>query len=139
APAGAVDGGSGGTMDVRVRMTALLLLMPAAALAQSPKAATYITDEQVKAVNALPGIDRQLVSVDIGKLNLAVGVIHRGATTASAAAAPRAAGAPTSAAPSPAEACGEPGGAPPAAGAAPGILHDGQTETYVIISGGGTL
>ncbi|MBI4521447.1 MAG: hypothetical protein HY701_11460, partial [Gemmatimonadetes bacterium] len=63
----------------------LLVLSPATALAQSPRAATYITDEQVKAVNATPGVDRQIVSVDIGKLNLAVGIIHRGPSAAPAA------------------------------------------------------
>ena len=67
---------------------ALALLMPGLALAQAPKPATYITDEQVKAVNAGPGVDRQLVSVDIGKLNLAVGIIHRGSSNAPPAAAP---------------------------------------------------
>ena len=45
-------------------------------------AATYITDAQVKTVNALPGVDRQIISTDIGKLNLAVGIVHRGPTTA---------------------------------------------------------
>ena len=63
---------------------ALTLLVPGLALAQAPKPATYITDEQVKAVNAGPGVDRQLVSVDIGKLNLAVGIIHRGSSNAPA-------------------------------------------------------
>ena len=29
-----------------------------------PKAATYITDEDVKTINALPGVDRTIVSVD---------------------------------------------------------------------------
>ena len=66
---------------------ALTLLVPGLALAQAPKPATYITDEQVKAVNAGPGVDRQLVSVDIGKLNLAVGIIHRGSSKAPAPAA----------------------------------------------------
>ena len=37
------------------------------------QAATYITDEEIKNVNSLPGVDRQIVSVDIGKLNEAVG------------------------------------------------------------------
>ena len=107
------------------------------ALAQSPKAATYITDEEIKKVNSLPCVDRQIVSVDIGKLNEAVGVIHRGPTGAAArgAAAPAGAGGGGAAAPEP---CGQQISAPPA-GAANGIAHDGQTETYVIISGGGTL
>jgi mannose-6-phosphate isomerase-like protein (cupin superfamily) len=107
--------------------------MPATALAQSPKA-TYISDEQVKAVNAGPGVDRQLVNVDIGKLNLAVGIIHRGASAAPAAPAPAAAASATAAAP-----CGERATAALPAGTASGIAHDGQTETYIIVSGGGTL
>ena len=53
-------------------------ITPAIALAQSPRAATYITDEEIKKVNSLPGVDPQIVSVDIGKLNEAVGIIHRG-------------------------------------------------------------
>ena len=111
--------------------------IPAVAFAQSPKAATYITDEEIKKVNSLPGVDRQIVSVDIGKLNEAVGVIHRGPTgAAAAAAAPAGAGGRGAAAPG--EPCGQQISAPPA-GAANGIAHDGQTETYVIISGGGTL
>ena len=99
---------------------------------QSPKAATYITDEQVKAVNATPGVDRQLVSVDIGKLNEAVGIIHRGPT-----AAPAGRGAAAPAAIPAAQQCGEQ--STPPAGAVGGISHDHQTETYIIVSGGGTM
>jgi len=115
----------------------LLLFVSTSATAQSPKAATYITDAQIKTVNALPGVDRQIVSVDIGKLNEAVGVIHRGPTTA----APAGRGAaPGGAAPIPPDqACGEQAGAPPAGASPGGISHDHQTETYVILSGSGTL
>jgi mannose-6-phosphate isomerase-like protein (cupin superfamily) len=116
---------------------AALWLLPAGAAAQSPKAATYITDEQVKAINAGPGVDRQIVSVDIGKLNLAVGIIHRGPTKPGAAPA---AGGPGGAQPAaPAQPCGVKAATPPPAGSATGIAHDGQTETYIIVSGGGTL
>jgi hypothetical protein len=108
------------------------------AFAQSPKAATYITDEEIKKVNSLPGVDRQIVSVDIGKLNEAVGVIHRGPTGAAARGAAPPGGAGGRRAAAPGEPCGQQVGSPPA-GAANGIAHDGQTETYVIISGGGTL
>ena len=60
-------------------------LSPAILFAQSkPTTATYITDEDVKAVNALPGVDRTIKVVDIGPENFAVGVIHRGATGAAA-------------------------------------------------------
>jgi len=115
--------------------TVLILFVSNAATAQSPKAATYITDAQIKAVNALPGVDRQLVSVDIGKLNEAVGVIHRGPTTA-AAAGRGAAAAPAAPA---GQACGEQANGPVPGSVAGGISHDHQTETYVIISGSGTL
>jgi len=108
-------------------------------LAQSPKGATYITDEQVKAINAMPGVDRQIVSVDIGKLNEAVGIIHRGSTNAPPAGRGAGGGAGKGAAAIPAaEQCGQQGGTAPA-DTAPGISHDGQTETYIIVSGGGTL
>ena len=116
----------------------LLFVFSTLAAAQSPKAATYITDTQVKAINALPGVDRQIVSVDIGKLNEAVGIIHRGPTTAPAAG--RGGGTATPAAPVPAaQACGEQASGAPAGGFPGGIEHDHQTETYVIVSGSGTL
>src|SRR5499427_741935 len=116
----------------------LLLFVSTTALAQSPKAATYITDAQVKSVNALPGVDRQIVSVDIGKLNEAVGIIHRGPTAAPAGG--RGAGTGAAAAPIPeAQACGEKTSETPAGGFPGGIEHDHQTETYVIVSGSGTL
>jgi mannose-6-phosphate isomerase-like protein (cupin superfamily) len=114
----------------------LLIPFSTIAFAQAPKGATYITDEQVKAVNASPGVDRQLVSVDIGKLNEAVGIIHRGPTAAPAAGRGTAA-APAAAAIQAAQQCGEQESPP--AGAATGIEHDYQTETYLIVSGGGTL
>jgi hypothetical protein len=114
----------------------LALVVSSVAAAQSPKAATYITDAQVKAVNALPGVDRQLVSVDIGKLNEQVGIIHRGPTAAPAGGR---AGGGAAAAPVPAaQACGEQSSSPPT-GSVGGIAHDHQTETYVIVSGSGTL
>jgi hypothetical protein len=124
---------------------ALILLGSTAALAQSPKAATYITDEEIKKVNALPGVDRQIVSVDIGKLNEAIGIVHRGPTSGAAGArgATGAAGAGSArgagGTPPPAEPCGERSTSPPPAGTATGISHDHQTENYIIVSGSGTL
>ena len=113
-----------------------------------PKAAIDITDEQVKAVNATPGVDRQLRIVDMGKYNLAVGIVHRGPTAGAArgAAAGRAAGAGGGAArgtagagaPAPVR-CGEVRETPPADGVPGAIAHDATAETYVIVSGGGTL
>jgi hypothetical protein len=111
---------------------AALALIPAVALAQNPKGATYITAEDVALINKSPGVDRQIVNVDIGKSNLAVGVIHRGRSAGAAGAA----GAKPPA--TPPQPCGEKAAAPPA-GTASGIAHDGQTETYIIISGTGTL
>jgi mannose-6-phosphate isomerase-like protein (cupin superfamily) len=128
------------------------ILAPVAMLAQSkPTAATYITDEEVKAVNALPGIDRTIKVVDIGPENFAVGVIHRAAPAAgrgaaAGAGAARGTGAGAAAggaagrgaAPA-AEPCGEQITAPPTGGTPGMIAHDQQTEGYLIISGSGTL
>jgi hypothetical protein len=112
--------------------------VPAVMLAQSPKAATYITDEEVKTVNATPGIDRTIRVVDIGNENYAIGIIHRGASggaRGAGAGAARGAGGAV-AAPEP---CGEQSTAPPTGGTPGGIAHDSQTEGYLIVSGGGTL
>ena len=63
-------------------LVAPMLAFPAGVMAQSDQTyATYITEEQWQMVNELPGVDRQIVSRDIGKLNLSVGIIHRGAVT----------------------------------------------------------
>jgi mannose-6-phosphate isomerase-like protein (cupin superfamily) len=130
------------------------ILAPAAMLAQSkPTGATYITDEDVKAVNALPGIDRTIKVVDIGPENFAVGVIHRaapaagrgaaaaaGAARGTGAGAGAAAGAAAGRGAAPAaEPCGEQITAPPTGGTPGMIAHDQQTEGYLIISGSGTL
>lgn len=120
-----------------------VVALPAAALAQvenmGPKAATYITDEDVKKVNALPGVDRQIVSVDIGKLNEAVGIVHRGKLAPPAAGAtPTAPAAPAAGQPAPTP-CGLPASAAAGSTNGSGISHDHQTETYIIVSGAGTL
>jgi len=123
-------------MKARALGAVAALLFPALALAQNPQGATYITAEQVKAVNALPGVDRQIVNVDVGNTNLAVGVIHRGRSGALPAGA--GAGGGAAAAPLvPPEPCGEKGTVP--SGSPTGLWHQGQTETYIIISGSGTL
>lgn len=59
--------------------------------------------------NAPPAVDQQLRVVDMGKYNLAVGVIHRGPTN---------------------DKPGEP---------ITGPYHDYTAETYIILSGGGVL
>jgi mannose-6-phosphate isomerase-like protein (cupin superfamily) len=126
-------------MKLRILAATLIACAPVVALAQQPKGATYITDEEVKLINASPGVDRQIVNVDIGKSNLAVGIIHRGKTGAPAAGTAAAPGAAPAAAAAAAEPCGVRAAAPPPPGTASGISHDGQTETYIIVSGSGTL
>jgi hypothetical protein len=113
----------------------LVLLMPVALNAQRPASATYITDEEVKAVLATPGIDHTIRVVDIGNENFAIGIIHRGASSSAPTAAARGAGraaAPTSP-------CGDQMPTAPADAIAGAITHDSQTEGYYIVSGGGTL
>src|SRR4051812_14194945 len=129
-------------------LTIALALSPAVAWTQSataPKAATYITAEEVQTVNKLPGVDRTIRVVDIGDQNFAVGIIHRGPTGAAA----RGAGAPAAAAPSAGaargggqpqgEPCGEQATGAPPSGLAGGIYHEKQTEGYLITSGSGTM
>jgi mannose-6-phosphate isomerase-like protein (cupin superfamily) len=126
-----------------------LAIAPAVAIAQSPKAATYITDEEVKKVNAEPGVDRTIRVVDIGNENFAIGVIHRVATGARGTGGGGGAGGGGGRAGGGAgggrgagqqgEPCGEQASTPPAGATPGGIAHDSQTEGYLIISGGGTL
>jgi mannose-6-phosphate isomerase-like protein (cupin superfamily) len=104
-----------------------------------PKDATYIPDSDVKDVlkHAPPAVDQQLRIVDLCKYNLAVGIIHRGPTQTAAGRGAakgegKAASAPRCNSSSPAPANAEPSGVA-------GISHDDETETYVIVSGGGTL
>jgi mannose-6-phosphate isomerase-like protein (cupin superfamily) len=98
---------------------ALFALSHAISFAQAhskPTVATDITDEQVKEVlkHAPHGVGQQLVDqqlkvVDVGPYNVAVGVVHLGPTK------------------------------DPNDGTAPCIQHHRATETYIIVSGGGTL
>jgi hypothetical protein len=109
--------------------------------------AVDITNDQIKEVLkfAPPAIDQQLRVVELGKLQLAVGIIHRGPTGQAAAGGRGGAGAAgggagrAANAPAPAR-CGlseAPAGAPMSP---PGMIaHDFQTETYIVVSGGGTL
>jgi mannose-6-phosphate isomerase-like protein (cupin superfamily) len=132
-----ISASEGTPMKVTVLGAAAALLVPAVALAQTSRPATYITAEQVKMVNALPGVDRQIVNVDVGNTNLAVGVVHRGRTGAPPAAGTAAGAAATAKPVQTPEPCGEKG--TPPAGSPTGLWHQGQTETYLIISGSGTL
>ncbi|MFQ5973857.1 MAG: hypothetical protein ACE5Q3_16140, partial [Alphaproteobacteria bacterium] len=60
----------GNSMNKRITflLVTTLLAFPTWAMGQSDQTyATYITEEQWQTVNELPGVDRQIVSRDIGK------------------------------------------------------------------------
>jgi hypothetical protein len=109
-----------------------------------PTDSIYIPDTDVKELlkRAPPAVDQQLRVVDLCKYNLAVGIIHRGPTGAAARAGGRA---PTDSKGSGKQAANiqrcDSGPAPENAtpSGVGGISHDAETETYIIVSGGGTL
>jgi len=121
-------------------LAVLLTVCSTFALAQAPKDGVYITDEDIKAVlkhsadihRTIP--DNTLRVIDMGQYQLGVAVVARGAMKAQPNAG--AANAATAAAANAAAACGE-----KRAGATGpnGITHDDTAESYVVISGGGTL
>jgi len=122
-----------------VGLAALFTVSSVVAFAQ-PKDAIDITDAQIKEVLkfAPPAVDQTLRVIDMGKYQLSVAIIHRGPTGAAAGAGRGAGGGRAAAAP--AEPCGltsMPAGAK--ASGAGGIAHDDTVETYVVVSGGGTL
>lgn len=126
-----------------------VVLSPAVAFTQTgkpkPTTATYITKEEVDIVNKQgQGIDRNIKVVDIGNENFTVGIIHRGKTVNGVAVPPGSGAAPAGgragAAPAAAaEPCGRQMPTAPAGGTSGGIIHDFQTEGYLIVSGGGTM
>ena len=123
---------------IGVLLVAPLLAWPAAASAQESDQtwATFITEEQWQTVNELPGVDRQIVSRDIGKLNLSVGIIHRGSTRQQEGRGGGGGGG--GAAPAAQQQCGVASDLDRDSGAS-GIMHMHQTETYIVVSGSGTL
>jgi len=130
------------TAILRILGLALVISPAVVGLAQNkkPTAAYYITKEQVDTVNKTPGVDRTIQVMDIGDQHFSVGIIHRGATGAPAAAAARPAGAAPAAPPAGTQACGDtvPAAQVPA-GLSSGLYHSGQTEGYYIVSGEGTI
>lgn len=113
---------------IKFLFAAPLLAASTGVAAQSDQSyATYITEEQWSMVNELPGVDRQIVSRDIGKLNLSVGIIHRGAVERGSARSNE----------NPERPCGVT--STNRNSGARGIMHLNQTETYYIASGSGTL
>jgi hypothetical protein len=117
----------------------LALAVPAAAQENDQAWATYINEEQWQKVNELPGVDRQIVSRDIGKLNLSVGIIHRGSTRQQAGRGGGGGGGAAAPPEIPADQrCGVTSDQGRDSGAS-GIMHFHQTETYILVSGSGTL
>lgn len=110
-------------------LTALPLAITTAATAQDDDQtwATYITEEQWQLVNELPGVDRQIVSRNIGKLNLSVGIVHRAAIEHSSGEDNV----------NPERPCGTQDQTRNSK--ARGVMHVYQTETYYIASGSGIL
>lgn len=126
-------------------LAVLLAVSPIAALAQAPKDGVYITDEDIQAVlkhsadihRTIP--DNTIRVIDMGQYQLGVGIVQRGAMKGAGAANANAGGgnaAPAAAPAANAAACGE-----KRAGATGpnGIFHDDTAESYVVISGAGTL
>src|SRR5262252_8223093 len=119
-----------------LRTLALLLAAgPAIVSAQAPKDAIILSDADIKAVLKMAADTKRTIPdntirvIDMGTYQLGVAVVARGKFPAPAA--------PTAAAPAPSRpACGQ-----PRAGATGpnGISHDSTAETYVVISGSGTL
>ncbi|MBZ5609447.1 MAG: hypothetical protein LAP38_14385 [Acidobacteriia bacterium] len=130
-----------------VGLAALFAVSTVVGFAQ-PKAAIDITNAQIKEVQkegaqrTPPAVDQQLRVVDMGKYQLAVGIIHRGATGQAAAGrgagAGRGRGGAGRGTPANVQRCGEQASGA-ATGGVGGIAHDDTTETYIIVSGGGTL
>ena len=120
----------------------VVALSPLVALAQAPRDAIYITDEDVKAVLKLAAETKRTIPdntirvIDMGAYQLSVGIVHRGALGGAPAAAAARGAAPAASPPNPQPACGE-----PRAGAKGpnGIFHDDTAETYIVTSGRGTL
>jgi hypothetical protein len=110
------------------------------ALAQAPKDGVYISDEDIKAVlkhsaeihRTIP--DNTIRVIDMGQYQLGVAVVQRGALKPAGAA--NATGGGNAAPANAATACGE---KRPGATGPNGIFHNDTAESYVLISGGGTL
>jgi mannose-6-phosphate isomerase-like protein (cupin superfamily) len=124
------------TKNVLRTLALILAAGPAIVSAQAPKDAVVISDADVKAVlkmaadtkRTIP--DNTLRVIDMGTYQLGVAVVARGKFPAPAPATPAAAAAATT------PACGTQRAGATGPG---GIYHDDTSETYVVISGSGTL
>ena len=114
-------------------------VIPVAGLAQAPKDGVYFTEEDIKAVlkysadtkRTIP--DNTIQVIDMGKYQLGVAVVHRGAMGGPGAGAGGGNAAPP---PNPQPACGQ-----QRAGATgpSGLYHDDTAESYIITSGSATM
>ena len=135
---------------ILVGLAAMFTVSTVVAFAQ-PKAAIDITDAQIKEVlkqgaqRTPPAVDQTLRVIDMGNYALSVGIIHRGPTVQAAAGGGRGrggaggAGGGRGAAAANVERCGETAPAGATLGPPGMIAHDDTVETYIIVSGGGTL
>jgi len=118
----------------------VLVGCPLAGLAQAPKDGIYFTAEDIQAVlkhaaatkRTIP--DNTIEVLDMGKYNLGVAVVHRGAIAGRGAGA---GGGTAAAAPNnPQPACGEQSAGATGPG---GIYHDDTAESYIVTSGSATM
>jgi quercetin dioxygenase-like cupin family protein len=102
--------GEGALMMMKLS-AAVLVALPAVCWGQTPRPAVDVLKADIDAVTAAPegGADRQIKVVDVGKLNVGVGVLQQGARKS---------------------APGEP---------ITGISHAQVTEVYYVLSGSGVL
>jgi len=122
--------------------TALACLASGAALAAAPTAATIITNADVQKVLKLgpKATDHTIRVVDMGQgYNMSVAVVHRGPTGVTPTRTPEQIAA-AAAARAKATPCGLKAAPPGATVVKSGsISHDSTAETYIVISGSGTL
>ncbi len=99
------------TMKLAATSAAALVALPTLCFGQAPRPAVDVLKTDIDAVTAAPegGADRQIKVVDVGKLNVGVGVLQQGARKS---------------------APGEP---------IIGISHAQVTEVYYVLSGSGVL
>src|SRR5947207_9253525 len=113
---------------------------PVLVSAQAPKDAVVISDADIKAVLKMAADTKRTVPdntlrvIDMGTYQLGVAVVARGKFPAPPAAAGAAAGGAAAAPTTPACGTARAGATGPG-----GISHDSTAETYVVISGSGTL
>ena len=125
-----------------VGVTIAAVFAPVLVFAQAgktkPTTATYIMKEEIDKISATEQPkavrDENAKVIDLGYENFSVGVVHR-ASTRNPAPAAAAGGSAAAAAPT----CGRSMASLPSGGTPGGIVHDFQTEGYLIVSGGGVM